>query len=103
EEGAFTLLVQRHGPTVLALCRRVLGEAHLAEDAFQATFLVLVRNAEAIRKRQSLAAWLHGVASRIARHPRARPAPPPARAQAAGRTRRPVGDAGRARAAGGTG
>jgi RNA polymerase sigma factor (sigma-70 family) len=71
EEAAFTLLVQRHGPMVLALCRRLLGEAHHAEDAFQATFLVLVRKAPAIRKRPSLAAWLHGVASRIARRARA--------------------------------
>lgn len=66
EEAAFTLLVQRHGPMVLAVCRRVLGDAHAAENAFQATFLVLVREAAAIRKRQSLAAWLYGVAWRLA-------------------------------------
>ncbi len=66
EEAAFTLLVQRHGPMVLAVCRRILGNVHEAEDAFQATFLALVRNAGAIRKQQSLAGWLHRVASRIA-------------------------------------
>src|SRR5262249_16393264 len=66
EEAAFTLLVHRHGPMVLAVCRRILGDAHQAEDAFQATFLVLVRNAGTIRKQHSLAAWLHGTAARIA-------------------------------------
>ncbi|MGH7224907.1 MAG: sigma-70 family RNA polymerase sigma factor, partial [Gemmataceae bacterium] len=72
EEAAFTLLLQRHGPMVLAICRRILGDVHAAEDAFQATFLVLVRNAGTIRKQQSLAAWLHGVASRIAHKARMR-------------------------------
>ncbi len=72
EEAAFTLLVQRHGPMVLAVCRRILGDIHDAEDAFQATFLVLVRSAGAIRKRQSLASWLHGVAARIAHKTRMR-------------------------------
>jgi RNA polymerase sigma factor (sigma-70 family) len=72
EEAAFTLLVQRHGPMVLALCRRVLGDAHEAEDAFQAAFLVLVRKAGTIRKQSSLAAWLYGVASRIAHKARMR-------------------------------
>jgi RNA polymerase sigma factor (sigma-70 family) len=71
EEAAFTLLVQRHGPMVHGICRRVLGDAHEAEDAFQATFLVLVRNSAAVRKQQSLPSFLYGVACRIARKARA--------------------------------
>jgi RNA polymerase sigma factor (sigma-70 family) len=66
EETAFALLVQRHGPMVLGVCRRLLADAHAAEDAFQATFLVLVRKAASIRKRDSVVSWLHGVARRIA-------------------------------------
>jgi RNA polymerase sigma factor (sigma-70 family) len=64
--SAFEALVARHGPMVLGVCRRELGDRHDAEDAFQATFLVLLRQAGAIRRRDSLSSWLCGVARRIA-------------------------------------
>jgi RNA polymerase sigma factor (sigma-70 family) len=64
-ESAFNVLVERHGPMVLAVCRRVLNDPHDAQDAFQATFLVLVRKAGTVRKRESIADWLHGVARRV--------------------------------------
>lgn len=65
-EMAFTAIVERHGPMVFRVCRSVLRERHDAEDAFQATFLILVRKAGSIRKQSSVASWLHGVALRVA-------------------------------------
>jgi RNA polymerase sigma factor (sigma-70 family) len=71
DETAFEALLQRHGPMVLGLCRRLLADSHEAEDAFQATFLVLIRKARSIRRQASLGSWLFGVAWRIAQRARA--------------------------------
>ncbi len=68
---AFAALVDRHGPMVLRVCRSILRDEHDAQDAFQATFLVLVRRAGAVRRHESAGSWLHGVALRVAAHARA--------------------------------
>src|SRR5579871_4001959 len=70
DESAFAVLLERHGPTLLNLCRRWVGDAHLADDVVQATFVVLVRRAKSIRRRDSIGSWLYGVARRIARQAR---------------------------------
>ncbi len=65
-ELAFAALVERHGPMVFRVCREVLCDEHEAQDAFQATFLVLVRRAGSLWARDSLGPWLHQVACRVA-------------------------------------
>jgi RNA polymerase sigma factor (sigma-70 family) len=88
DDAAFTVLVERHGPMVLGVCRRALGQRDDAEDVCQATFLVLARKAASIRKSTSLSSWLRKVAccaaanlhrerARRRRRERAAPAPPP--------------------------
>ncbi len=68
--AAFEAIVARHGPMVLRVCRRILRDAHAAEDAFQATFLVLARRARTLGERELLGNWLYGVALRTSRKAR---------------------------------
>src|SRR3954462_10126673 len=69
-DAAFAILLERHGPMVLRVCRKVLGDTDDAHDAFQATFLVLIRKAGSLWIKDSLGPWLHGVALRVANRAR---------------------------------
>ena len=66
DEDSFAVLLQRHGPMVLHSARRITGDEQLAEDVFQATFLLLSRKANTIRRAEALPCWLHSVARRLA-------------------------------------
>src|SRR5271169_4642856 len=66
DPAAFEVILQRHGPMVLRVCERVLDDPNDVDDAFQATFLILVKKAASIRDREVLGTWLHGVARRVA-------------------------------------
>src|SRR5436309_1436096 len=72
DEAAFTVLVRRHGPMIFGLCRRLIADHHAAEDAFQATFLLLAKKARWLRQPDRLGPWLHGVARRVALKVRAK-------------------------------
>jgi RNA polymerase sigma factor (sigma-70 family) len=84
DEAAFEVLVWRHGPMVLGLCRRLLPNPPDADDVFQATFLALVRRARSVRRRQALAGWLYRVALRAALRARAAAARRAARERSVG-------------------
>jgi RNA polymerase sigma-70 factor (ECF subfamily) len=70
DEAAFAALLERHGPMVLGVCRRLLPDSHAADDAFQATFLIFLQKARSLRDPASLGNWLFGVAYRVARRAR---------------------------------
>jgi RNA polymerase sigma factor (sigma-70 family) len=91
DEAAFEALVHRHGPMVLGVCRRVLGNEADSEDAFQATFLVFVRKAASIRSRNTLGNWLYGVAHNTALKAKAMNRKRRAKEQEAGQMPRPQG------------
>jgi RNA polymerase sigma factor (sigma-70 family) len=74
DEAAFAALLRRHGPLVLGVCRQILHDEHAAEDVFQATFLVLARKADTVRRQGAVAAWLYRVACNLARTARRRAA-----------------------------
>jgi RNA polymerase sigma factor (sigma-70 family) len=74
DEEAFTRLLARHGPMIWSVCRRILPDVHGAEDAFQATIVVMLRKAGAIGRHDHLANWLYGVAFRVALDARAKAA-----------------------------
>ena len=87
DEAAFEALIARHGPMVLGVCRQFLRDPNDVDDAFQATFLVLVRRAGTLRRRDLLGNWLYGVAHRVAMRSRALAARRSARAPAWSRRR----------------
>jgi RNA polymerase sigma factor (sigma-70 family) len=84
DQGAFEMIVARHGARVLRVCRQVLGRSPEVDDVFQATFLLLATRAATIRDRAALGAWLHGVAHRMAVRSKARSARRAARERQAG-------------------
>ena len=71
DESALEALIERHGPMVMGVCRRRLIDPHDVDDAFQATFLILIRKARGLRDQHRLGPWLHGVAYRVAARARA--------------------------------
>jgi RNA polymerase sigma factor (sigma-70 family) len=95
EQAAFALLMQRHGPTVLGVCRRALGNTADTDDAFQTTFLTLLTRADSIRRGEALGCWLYGVARRVAARTRGRRSFQPLGRDFATPTGDPVGEVSR--------